>query len=38
MVVGADVSGSFWDDQGRQIKIESLMGEPITLESDEVLG
>ena len=32
MVVGADVSGSFWDDQGRQIMIESLMGEPITLK------
>ena len=32
MVVGADVSGSFWDAEGRQIKIESLMGEPITLK------
>jgi putative ABC transport system permease protein len=32
MIVGAGVRENFWDSQGRQIKIKSLMGEPITVE------
>jgi putative ABC transport system permease protein len=32
MVVGADVREGFWDNQGRQLKIESLMGAPITVK------
>ncbi len=31
MIVGAGVQENFWDSQGRQIKIRSLMGEPITV-------
>ena len=32
MIVGASVLETFWDPEGRPIKITSLMGEPITVD------